>query len=305
MTPACPQPPDSARLQLMRPIAAMAAALVLTLAPAAAMALPPVWVVKGKDSTITLFGSVHVLPPGVDWRPSTLKAALADADDVWFEAPMDQAGQVAATRAAQDHAFLPENQHLLLMLSPKARQQLDKAAKTLDLVIDQLDRMEPWYAELVIQWAVFRKLGVDADQGVERQLWEGLSSRAKRVTLETPAEQVGFFADAPLKDQVASLEETLKEIGHARQDYQDLLNAWLDGDVKRLDRHEVEPLRKASPGLYARVVRERNARWVQALLQRLKGSGDTVVVVGMGHLVGPDGLPAQLREHGYQVQGPQ
>lgn len=298
--PAC----GSARLPPMRLFASMLAALGLVLAPAVASALPPVWVVKDKDSTITLFGSVHLLPPGVDWRPPALKAALAQADDVWFEAPMDSAGLLAATKAAQEHAFLPDGQHLLLMLSSKGRERLDRAAKTLDLEIDQLDRMQPWYAELVVQAAEFQKLGVQSSQGVEQQLWAGLPARARRVTLETPAQQVGFFADAPLKDQVASLEETLDEIGHARRDYQDLLSAWLDGDVGRLNRHEVQPLRKSSPGLYARVVQQRNARWVQALEERLKGSGDTVVVVGMGHLVGPDGLPAQLRAHGYKVEGP-
>jgi uncharacterized protein YbaP (TraB family) len=240
----------------------------------------------------------------VDWRPPALKQALADTDEVWFEAPMDAAGLEAARKAAEQHAYLPDGQHLLLMLSSKGRERLDRAAKMLDLAIDQLDRLQPWYAELEIQSALFEKLGVDTSEGVEKQLWTGLAPTAKRVALETPAQQVGFFADAPLKDQVASLEETVKEVDHARRDYQDLLSAWLDGDVGRLNRHEVQPLRKATPGLYARVVQQRNARWVQALVERLKRPGQTVVVVGMGHLVGPDGVPAQLRALGYQVDGP-
>jgi uncharacterized protein YbaP (TraB family) len=261
-------------------------------------------VVKDKDSTITLFGSVHLLPPGVDWRPPALKQALANADDVWFEAPMDSAGQQAAGQAALAHGYLKDGEHLLLMLSPAGRKRLDWAAKTLDLEIDQLDRMQPWYAELTVELAMFDKLGADRNDGVEQQLWSGLSPTAKRDAFETPAQQVGFFADAPVKEQVASLELTLKQIGHAQQDYQDLLKSWLNGDVKRLNSQEVQPLRKASPGLYARVVQQRNARWVQALQERLKSSGHTVVIVGMGHLVGPDGLPAQLRARGYEVDGP-
>ena len=306
MSPGLPSAACSVKLRPMRAITATALLFLLLALAACATAPthPPVWVVKDKDSTITLFGSVHLLPPGVDWRPPALTQALGEADDVWFEAPMDQAGLAAASQAALAHAYLPDSGHLLLLLSPKGRVRLDRASKTLDLVIDQLDRMQPWFAELTIQLAIFQKLGVDSSDGVEQQLWAGLSPTARPVALETPAEQIGFFADAPQKDQVASLEETLKEVGAARQDYQDLLKAWLDGDVGRLNRHEVQPLRKSAPGLYARVVQQRNARWVQALLTRLQGSGHTVVIVGMGHLVGPDGLPAQLRAHGYVVEGP-
>ena len=33
-------------------------------------------------------------------------------------------------------------------------------------------------------------------------------------------------------------------------------------------------------------------------------SGRTVMVVGAGHLAGPDGVPAQLRALGFKVEGP-
>lgn len=283
---------------------ALAAILTLVLAPAAARALPPVWVVKDKDSTVTLFGSVHLLPPGVEWRPPALRDALAHADDVWFEARMDPAGLAEATAAAQAKSQLPDGQHLLPMLTPRGRARLEKAGAAQGLTLAQFDRLQPWYAELLVQSGIFQKLGVQSSQGVELQLWSGLPASARRVPLESGAEQVDFFADAPIRDQLASLEQTLEEAQHAQKDYDELLNAWLKGDVKRLDKHEVQPLRKAAPGLYARVVLQRNARWTQALIARMKGSGRTVVVVGMGHLIGPDGLPAQLRAKGYTVEGP-
>ena len=66
----------------------------------------------------------------------------------------------------------------------------------------------------------------------------------------------------------------------------------------------MEPLRETSPTLYRRLVIERNARWTQVLDARMKGHGRTVVVVGVGHLIGPDGVPARLRALGYSVTGP-
>ena len=288
----------------MRCLTAAAAAMAVLLAPAAALALPPVWVVRDGDSAIVMFGSVHLLPPRVDWRPDALKQALAVADDVWFEAPMDAAGLSSATQAALAHAFLPEGQSLQTMLSPAGRARLARTAALIGVPVAQLDRLQPWYAELAIQSALFEKVGASGSDGVEQQLWAGLSPAARRVTLESPQQQVGFFADAPVNEQLASLEQTLKDAPHAKQDYDDLLKAWLGGDVRTLDRQVVEPLKRSSPGLYARVVTQRNARWVQAIDERLKGSGRTVIVVGMGHLIGKDGLPAQLRAQGYQVDGP-
>ena len=284
--------------------AATALALALVLAAGAAHALPPVWVVKDHDSTLVMFGSVHLLPPGTDWRPEALKDALAHADQVWFEAPMDAAGLSAATQAALAHAFLPSGQSLSALLSPAGRARLAKTAQTFGVSAAQLDKLQPWYAELMIQSELFQQIGIKGSDGVEQQLWAGLSPDAKRVTLETPQEQIDFFAGAPLKEQIASLEQTLKDVPNARRDYEQLLKAWLDADTKMLDRKVVEPLKKNSPTLYDRVVTQRNSRWVKAIDERLKGHGETVIVVGMGHLIGPDGVPARLRAQGYKVEGP-
>ena len=288
----------------MRLLAIAATALALVLAPACASALPPVWVVRDHGSTLVMFGSVHLLPPGTEWRPDALTQALAKADQVWFEAPMDAAGLAEATKDAQAKGYLPEGQSLRPMLSEAGRKRLAAAARILGVPVEQFDPLQPWFAELLIQDGLFKAIGINGSDGVEEQLWAGLAPTAKRVTLETPQQQIGFFADAPIKEQLASLEQTLKDVPNARRDYDKMLKAWLGSDITGLDREVVEPLRKSSPGLYDRVVRQRNLRWIQALDERLKGSGETVMVVGMGHLIGPDGLPARLRAQGYQVEGP-
>jgi uncharacterized protein YbaP (TraB family) len=288
----------------MRRLRIAAAVLALALLAGPALALPPVWVVRDHDSTLVMFGSVHLLPPGTEWRPAALRDALTHADQVWFEAPMDQAGLSAATQAALAHAFLPEGQSLQALLSPGGRLRLQATAKSFGVPVAQLDKLQPWYAELMIQSELFQQIGIKGSDGVEQQLWAGLSPDARRVTLETPEEQIDFFAEAPIKEQVASLEQTLKDVPNARRDYDQLLKAWLGGDIRTLDRKVVEPLKKSSPTLYDRVVTQRNARWVKAIDARLKGKGETVIVVGMGHLIGPDGLPARLRAQGFQVDGP-
>ena len=120
----------------------------------------------------------------------------------------------------------------------------------------------------------------------------------------SPAELVALLSGGSQAEQIASLRETLHELDEKPDEYQILLNAWMASDMATLDAEALAPLRKASPELFKRLVSDRNARWVQVLDARMKGHGKTVVVVGIGHLIGPGGLPAKLRALGYSVTGP-
>lgn len=288
----------------MRCIFRLLAALALCLVPTFAAAQPPVWIVRDADSTILLFGSVHILPPGLDWRPPALSQAIATADDLYFEVPFDDAAQLAAQRAALANGMMPEGKKMSDLLSRRGRQRLQVTAEALGLSVEALDRFRPWFAELTISAAIYQKAGGEGADGVERQLSESAPSSAVRKAFETPEQQIGFFAKSPMKDQVASLEQTLKDAADAPGDYQTLVRAWMRSDTKTLDREAVQPLRKASPRLYATLVTERNARWTKDIIQRLHGSGHTVIVVGVGHLVGKDSVPNRLRRLGVQVDGP-
>jgi uncharacterized protein YbaP (TraB family) len=107
-----------------------------------------------------------------------------------------------------------------------------------------------------------------------------------------------------MAEQIASFRVSLAELETDPEGYDKLVRAWLAGDTVALDNEALKPLRKASPALFRRLVTERNARWTAELDARLKGKGRTVVVVGVGHLVGDDGLPSRLRALGYSVTGP-
>jgi hypothetical protein len=285
-------------------LARLLLALALCALPTLASAQPPVWIVKDADSTIVLFGSVHILPPGLDWRPPALNQAIGAADDLWFEVPFDEAAQLEAQRAALAGGMMPEGQRMSDLLSRRGRQRLAVTAEALGLSVEQLDRLRPWFAELTLTAAIYEKAGGEGADGVERQLSASAPASAKRRAFETPEQQIGFFANAPMKEQVASLEQTLKDAADAPGEYHALVRAWMRADTKALDHEAVQPLRKASPALYATLVAERNARWTQEIIQRLHGSGRTVIVVGVGHLVGKDSVPNRLRALGVDVEGP-
>ena len=270
----------------------------------AAQARPPVWTVRDADSELVLFGSVHLLPPGLDWRPPPLAQAVASADDVWFELPIDAATETETSRLAAQLGLLPPDQSLFKLLPPGDAQRLVKVAKLYGVDLAVLDRLRPWLADVALSGAAFQKAGAGAQDGVEKAIAAQAPAHVQRRAFETPREQVEILSGAPMAEQLAALSETIRSMEEDPEAFAVLVNAWMAGDLEALDQEALEPLRKASPVLFRRLVSERNARWTLTLDERLKGRGRTVVVVGMGHLIGPDGVPARLRALGYEVEGP-
>ena len=268
-----------------------------------AIAAPPVWVVKDKDSEIVIFGSIHVLPASLDWEPPALDRALKAADDLWFELPIDPQSEAYTAVLAQQLGVLPPDGSLFKLLPPEDAALMSQVAATYEISPALLDRLKPWLAEIALAGGAYRKVGADATTGVEKII-SALAPQAKRQAFETPAEQIGMLSAGSSDEQVASLRETLHEMADKPDEYAVLVKAWMDGDMATLDAEALAPLRTASPDLFKRLVSDRNARWTQVLDARMKGHGKTVVVVGIGHLIGPDGVPARLRALGYSVTGP-
>lgn len=281
----------------------VAGLLSLTLGSAAA-AKPPVWVVRDSDSELVLFGSIHVLPPGLDWEPKELTTALANADDVWFELPIDPASQLKVAELATARGVLAPGKSLIGLLSKKGQERLIRLCQRFHLSPGLMDRFQPWYAEVILASAEFRASGADSASGVEESLAVQAPPRVERRALESAEQQIEMLAGASLADQKASLEDSLAQMDTDPRAYDRLVRAWMAGDLRSLDREALTPLRKASPNIYRRMLLDRNTAWVAALDQRLKGHGKTVVVVGVGHLIGEAGAPARLRALGYSVEGP-
>lgn len=278
--------------------------LAALMAASAAHAQPPVWVVKDADSEVVLFGSVHILPPGLDWEPPALVRALAAADDLWFELPIDATTEAETARLATQYGLLPPDQSLFKMLPAKDAEQLSRVATSYDVSPALLDRLQPWLAEIALAGGAYRKAGADAESGVEKTISAAARPEAQRRAFETPAEQIDILSHAPREEQIASLRQTMEEMETKPEQFGTLVKAWTDGDMVALDREAIAEMRKAAPTLFKSLVTERNIRWTKALDDRLKGHGHTVVVVGVGHLIGPGGVPARLRALGYSVTGP-
>jgi uncharacterized protein YbaP (TraB family) len=278
-------------------------ALVALLATGAGpvLAEPSLWAIKDQDSTIYLFGTVHVLKPQTQWRSAKVARAFDAAGDVVME--IEQPDSPAAMQPLMLRYGLDRTKPLSARLSPDSYRRLQAAAQGMGIPPQALDAMRPWLAALTVSLTPLMRAGYDPDSGVEKLLTAQAKAAGKPISaFETAEQQIRFFADMSPEQERELLDSTLADIDEGPAKIDALVDAWAAGDQGALKRQMVDEMRGDYPDLYRLLLVDRNRDWAGQLKAKLAGSGVSFVAVGAGHLTGPDSLQAQLAKLGISAK---
>jgi len=266
-----------------------------TTAPAAAKvdADPALWVVKDKDTTIYLFGTIHVLKPGLSWFDDGVKKAFDSSDELVLE--MVQPDQATMQNIILSKAYSLNGPTLIERLPEADRGSYLNAMNSLGIPPAAFDRAQPWFAATNLSLLPLMKLGYDPKSGPETVLTAAAATEKKAIEgLETPEQQIGYLAGLPDKVQLAFLESTLKELPKTAETMDGMVSAWSRGDPGALAKYMNDGL-DDSPELAKTLLFDRNARWAQWIKARLGKPGTVFIAVGAGHLAGDKSVIDQLK----------
>jgi uncharacterized protein YbaP (TraB family) len=270
-------------------------------APAARPARPALWKVADEDTTLYLFGTIHLLPEGRAWRSPEFDAALTGSDELVLEVA-DIDDMMATAQAMAKLGVSPG-------LPPIAeRVPVEKRAALRAMIAESgypeavLDRLETWAAALPLLGVTFKRLGLDPKLGVERQIGAPFRTAGKKVTgLETVEQQFGFFDTLSEEGQRALLLSVVEDNKDTQAQFRAMLDAWSSGDVKGVAR-TFDDETQISPELKSVLMSRRNAAWADWLERRMETPGTVFVAVGAGHLAGGESVQAMLRKKGLKAK---
>lgn len=279
---------------------APAPAVASRVVPQAEGAGPALWVIRDADSTLYLFGTVHVLRPTTAWGSPRVDAAFDSAEQVWFEIsnPDDQ---MAIVPLIQQHGLSPDRQ-LSHLITTGQLTLLDSAARSIGSNAVQMDVFRPWLAALTLSVAPLTAAGYDPRSGVELTLKARADAAGKPVHgFETIDKQVRILAGMPESEQLAYLASTLESYEGATVELDRMVEAWASGDVATLEAVGVEEMQSESPALYRALLFQRNTDWADQIQTLLAGSGTVFIAVGAAHLAGDDSVQEILEDRGVTV----
>ena len=272
---------------------------------AAAVDTPALWKIDGPKGDVYLFGSVHLLPQGVNWRTPALDAALNEARVIAFEIDLDEARNLGATQQLiAKLGMLPAGQTLRKLLAPQQREKFERVAAAVGGPAPALYAFRPWLAAVTVsvQWIISK--GFDPESGVDERIWEWAKENNKeRVALETSESQLSVFAGLTREQEIEFLIITLDQIETMPNMLNELITAWRKGDTAKLDKIMNTGIEDFPP-LTKRLMHDRHAKWLPQIERMIADGRTHVVVVGGAHLVGKDSVIAMLRAKGVKVEGP-
>jgi uncharacterized protein YbaP (TraB family) len=275
--------------------------LILLLAVCSqAVADPALWRIQRDGATVYLFGTVHVLPKGLQWHDPGLDRALAASDLLYVELVDDDQAtmQPLVMQYGIDFAHPLSSE-----LDPADEQRLQSAAQTAGIPLQALDAMKPWMAAVSLTVAPIVKAGFDPASGADKKLRQQFASQGKPVKgLETAEQQIRYFANLSPTVQISMLRNSLDDYADADKVINALVKDWQHGDVNAIAALENSEMRDKYPVLYKTLLTERNQRWAQQIARMLDDHQTVFVAVGAAHLAGPDDVQAQLQKLGIHVE---
>ncbi|WP_443748668.1 TraB/GumN family protein [Asticcacaulis solisilvae] len=262
---------------------------------------PALWVIHDADSTVYLFGTIHVMKADVDWFSPGLHKRFDSAGDLWLEVP-DLDNTAGVVQAMQTYALNPAGD-MTKGLSDDEIKKIDELGAPYGMSAARMQGFKKWAVGLVLMTQKISAMGYNPKVGVDLTLLQAARTASKPVHgFETLDQQMQILAPTSDADDAAALRQSLKDTETLGTDLPPLLKAWEEGDEATLSRELVERMKKEDPAGYQRIIVARNAAWEPQVEDILKGKGTVFIAVGAGHLVGPDSLIAMLKTHGITAE---
>ena len=265
---------------------------------------PAMWLLADEDTRIYLFGTIHILPTGLQWRSPAFDEIARTVDELVLEVAEDP--DEAPPASARALMTLDSPMPILDRVSPERRTALEAMIGSLGLEPQLFDRLQTWAAVMTIAVVGMTQAMAGPDgslddlPGVEDALRVDFADSRRPISgVETGSQQLGFLAGLSAATQQAMLDELVDSYLEGDPDLMNPSNEdWLRGDVSDI----AEEMAEMPPELYDALVTRRNRAWTRWLIERLDRPGNVLFAVGAGHLAGPDSVQSMLEARGFTVR---
>lgn len=260
------------------------------------------WKATSTNGTVYLQGSVHLLTDGDYPLDPAIEAAYAKSDTLVFETDLKAMLAPETQQLILARALLPDRRTLEGELDPDVYAILSGKLAEAGLPADAIQKFKPWFATMTLMMLRMQAMGFDPDLGLDQYFHrKAMADRKTEVGLEGIEFQINLFDALSEGNQNGYTMYALAELEQLETMLDDIMKAWKQGNIDQLGALTIESF-KEYPGMYEKFVTDRNKIWVEKIDRLVSMNKNCMVVVGVAHLAGREGLFELLKAKGYVVE---
>ncbi|UCE56830.1 MAG: TraB/GumN family protein [Desulfobacterales bacterium] len=260
------------------------------------------WSVRSGSGTIYLLGSIHFLKSDAYPLAAAIEQAYSASQKIVFETDLEAMADPNVQKQMLELGLYPEGQRVNQNLRGDTLNSLKKKMAEMGLPMQQFAQFKPWFIALTLATVELMRLGYDPNYGIDMHFLKRAKEDGKELGFLEPVEyQINLLGKMNKGDQNSLLSQTLKEMDIVAKLAADITASWKQGDANNLDKLMNKSF-EGHPNIRERLLVQRNRQWVSQIEKFIKADKNVIVIVGAGHLVGPDSVVDLLKQKRYQVK---
>jgi uncharacterized protein YbaP (TraB family) len=276
-------------------------AICALLVCSSAWAETSLWEVRKNGGVTYLGGTCHMLRRADYPLPAEFEKAYRAAEVLVFEADPGQLTSLEMQQALAARGIYSDGTTLEQVLRPETWRMLANYCRRAGLQLEALESLKPPLLAMTLLGVELQRHGVDQG-GVDLYFHEkALADRKRVAALETVDEQIDFILGMGKGNEDRFIKYALADLDNLDEIFDRLVAAWRKGNEEALIALIQDETRQEFPEIYRTLFSKRNAAWLPVVEKYIASPEKELVLVGVGHLVGEDGLVAALRRQGYEV----
>lgn len=261
-----------------------------------------VWKVSNKDDHIYIGGTVHILPESAFPLPEQFEQAYKKSDAIVLEVPLPDPTDQQAQMAMMQAMAYKDGRTLTDVLSAETYQSLADYLAENGMAIEQLKGFKPGLMSVMLMAVELQKAQL-AGEGVDAYFAKQQQADKKSAEyLEDMAFQIQLLSSMGEGSEDDFIKLTLSQMSEYKPMFEKSLKAWREGDSEQLFNIMLKPMLDADPKSYKTLMTDRNKNWIPKIEAMFTDQDKEFVLVGAGHLVGPDNVLALLKAKGYTIE---
>lgn len=267
-----------------------------------ALADTSLWKVSKPGSHLFIGGTVHVLSAADYPLPGEFEQAYQQSSKLVFETDISAVASIEFQQQMMAAMIYTDGRTLRSELKPATYRELENYCKTARFPLESIQSLKPGMVSMLLTVYELSRLGM-AESGVDSYFHQKALTDAKALgQLETVQQQLEFIVAMGAGQEDELILSTIRDMRELPVMMAELKAAWREGDKAGLVSLGIEPMQAEFPAIYKTLLVDRNQAWLPQIEAMLQSTETELVLVGALHLVGEDGLLAELARKGYTVQ---